>query len=196
MKKTLAALFGPDPITTVIGLLAGVALYAADAIKALPDIGPGWQAIAAILVIVGRAVNTRKAPPAAVLALLVGGSLLFGGMARADDPLPAKTSVQIGTYKAKPITLTSGVGLSGAGYDFGTKSVFRNVTISGLEELAFGDFPVALLAGGGFQAGESQGLAVQAGPEYRPLNVAVLGNVVVVGSTKSYGIVAGYVVRF
>jgi hypothetical protein len=133
--------------------------------------------------------------PPALVALLVGGALLLAAPARAQDvtPAPMKLSLTLGSFKGKPITLTPGLGFSGYGYDFKQKNVLKGITFSELNEIAFGDFPIAAVVGGGFQTGATQGLALQAGAEYRPIHLAVLYSNVIAGSA-SEGICGGYLV--
>lgn len=195
-------------VTTILGILASAGLVYVNQMQANPD--PLIYGLAGVLAticallrdpafvkaLVDRLVSwiTPKAPPTTCVLLL--GGLLLAGTARADSAPTGPLGFQVGTISGRAVNLEFGLGFSGYAYDFGTRSVTRDVQFTGLAELSLGDFPLALLGGAGFQTGENQGLALQIGPEYRPLNAALLFTAVPVGSTQSYGIAAGYVLRF
>jgi hypothetical protein len=190
-------LFGADKWSSIIGyaLAAAVEIFAlveevSGALGLSPKTKTILHVVAGSIAIIGRVLNLL--PKAAAVLVLCA----LATPARADSSPGGPLSLYLGTFRGESVTLNFGLGLSGYAYDFGTRAVTRNVQFTGLTELSVGAFPVALIGGAGFQTGENQGLALQIGPEYRPLNAAVLFTAVPVGSTQSYGVAAGYVLRF
>lgn len=212
--KAYYLLYGPAVFTALYFLAQAVAHIAKPGSKAYA--AADWFLTGPARALVPSSVTgQQQIPPAQpkgfaslrlLLALAIVGGLLVAGAARAQEAGtgtagtestgPAKpTQFVVGSYHGQPINLELGLGLSGLAYNFSTREIARDATFTGLAELSVGAFPLGLLAGGGFQAGENQGLALQVGPSYRPLNVGLMFTTVLVGSTPSFGLAAGYVLK-
>ncbi len=193
-------------------MVLGVLVEVADAlVQALAPIAaqlPDVKWIGAILLVAGTIVKvgavvgyqksralvkaSASAAKSTGLALLLAIGVAFApGLARADDAPSLGTCFD----KGNQICLRPIVGFSGAAYDFSQHQVVRSFEVSGLYELTIFPGKLGVAAGGGFQSGTVQGVAVTALVTL-PYSLALGVSELIVGGTASTSLTAGTVIRF
>ncbi len=205
MEKFLLAIFGPSWRTTLIGYLGAALIEAALGFDALPGNPAIWHVVALFVAAIGRAMKdsavTGGSDPATkeaasrlgkLLVLVLAVGLAFApGPARADDA----PSLGVCFNKKSTICLRPIVGFSGAAYDFSQHQVVRSFEVSGLYELTIFPGKLGVAAGGGFQSGTVQGVAITALVTL-PYSLALGVSELIVGGTASTSLTAGTVIRF